>query len=255
MTLAPLDWAIVGIFLLGIFGLGFSARSGDRSILGFLAAGRGLTLPLFVATLVSTWYGGILGIGESVSYYGVGTWLLVGVPYYIFAAVYAAWLAPKVREGSAISIPERIDQRFGKNSGLVAAGLLFLLAVPATHSLMLGTILSTLTQWSLPLAVTVATIVATLFLYKGGLLADVRVGVLAFIGMYVGFGAMLLFCMSRTSPGEMWASLPAESRSFTGGQSPLAILSFFILGAWTIADPGFHQRVSSSASPEVGRRG
>ncbi|RYG48201.1 hypothetical protein EON79_05175 [bacterium] len=208
-----------------------------------------------MATLVSTWYGGILGIGESVSYYGVGTWLLMGVPYYVFAAVYAAWLAPRVREGTAISIPERMDQRFGRTSGLAAAGLLFLLAVPATHSLMLGTILSLLTHLSLPVAVTVATIVATLFLYKGGLLADVRAGVLAFIGMYVGFGAILLFCMSQTSLGNMWRALPQESRSFTGGQSPLAIASFFILGAWTIADPGFHQRVSSSASPEVGRRG
>lgn len=255
VTLAPLDWTIVGLFLLGILWLGFSARNGDRSVLGFLAAGRSLTLPFFVATLVSTWYGGILGIGESVTYFGAGTWLLLGVPYYVFAAVYAVWLAPRVREASEISIPERIARRFGPSSALVAACLLFLLAVPAAHSLMLGTLLRLLTSLPPSVAIPMATLVATLFLYKGGLLADVRVGALAFVGMYIGFGVMLGYCLLKFPLGEMWASLPPASRSLTGGQNILAVLSFFILGAWTIADPGFHQRVSSAENPEIGRKG
>ncbi|CAN5512293.1 sodium:solute symporter family protein [soil metagenome] len=255
MTLAPLDWTIVALFLAGILWLGFSARSKDASVLSFLSAGRALTLPFFVATLVTTWYGGILGIGESVSYYGVGTWLLLGVPYYVFAAVYAAWLAPRVREATEISIPERIARRFGPNSGLAAAALLFLLAVPAAHALMLGTLLRTLVPLPLAIAVPIATLFATLFLYKGGLLADVRAGTLAFVGMYVGFAAILLVCLAKMPLATMWAALPPASRSFTGGQNVLAILSFFILGAWTIADPGFHQRVSSAESPASVRKG
>ena len=80
IVLAPLDMGVVGLFIVAILALGFSARLRENSVLQFLAAGRALTLPAFVATLVSTWYGGILGICESVSYYGVGTWLLMGVP-------------------------------------------------------------------------------------------------------------------------------------------------------------------------------
>jgi SSS family solute:Na+ symporter len=40
-----------------------------------------------------------------------------------------------------------------------------------------------------------------------------------------------------------------------GGQGVPQVLSFFLLGAWTLVDPGFHQRVASAASPEIGRKG
>ncbi len=78
--LSPLDLVVCGLFVFAIFALGFSARLRENSVLQFLAAGRRLTLPVFVATLVSTWYGGILGICESVSYSGLGTWVMFGLP-------------------------------------------------------------------------------------------------------------------------------------------------------------------------------
>ncbi len=121
LSLAPLDWAVIGLFLAGIASLGFSARVREHSVLQYLAAGRSLSLPAFVATLVSTWYGGILGIGESVSYYGFGTWLLMGVPYYVFAIVYALYFARRVRGAEQISLPERFDSIWGRSVGVLAA--------------------------------------------------------------------------------------------------------------------------------------
>ncbi|MFQ3669731.1 MAG: hypothetical protein SNJ61_12710, partial [Fimbriimonadaceae bacterium] len=194
VTLGPLDLAVVVLFVAAILALGFSARLRDSSVLQYLAAGRSLTLPAFVATLVSTWYGGILGIAESVSYFGVGTWILLGVPYYVFAIVYALWIAPRVRSADQISIPERIRHRFGVGPAFVGALLVFLLAVPAAHVLMLGTLISAFTGWEIPTAVVVAAGVGVALLYRGGLLADVRVSMLAFAMMYVGFGSIVLFC-------------------------------------------------------------
>jgi SSS family solute:Na+ symporter len=256
LTLSGLDWVVVGVFVAAILGLGFSARLRDSSVLQFLAAGRSLTLPVFVATLVSTWYGGVLGIGESVSYFGLGTWLLLGFPFYVFALIYALVLAPRVRGAEQISIPERLASRWGPKVGLMAAVLIFLLAVPAAHVLMLGTLVQALTGWSLPLSVVLATVVGTLFLYRGGLLADVRVGLLAFVMMYVGFGIIALWCLFHHPPTATFATIENKALlQFSGGSGPLVVLSFFILGAWTLVDPGFHQRVASAESPETGRRG
>lgn len=256
LTFAPLDWAVIALFIGAILALGFSARVRESSVLQFIAAGRSLTLPAFVATLVSTWYGGILGVGESVSYYGVGTWLLLGVPYYVFALVYALWLAKRVRGAEQISLPERLASRWGKGVGLATAGLVFLLAVPAAHVLMLGVLVQELTNWSLVPSVVVATICGTIFLYKGGLLADVRVGMLAFVMMYVGFAVMVGWCLLHHPMSATLATIPDKKLlTFTGGSAWPVIVSFFILGAWTLVDPGFHQRVASSASPETGRRG
>jgi SSS family solute:Na+ symporter len=250
------DLAGVALFAAALAALGLSAKLRDSSVLQYLAAGRSLSMPAFVATLVSTWYGGILGVGESVSYFGLGTWVLVGVPYYVFGVIYAVWLAPRVRAGDQISIPERFEARFGKATALLGAILLFLLAVPAAHVLMLGVLVTSVTPLDIVPAVVLAVLVGTAFLWRGGLLADVRVAVLAFLMMYVGFFAMDLWCLTTKPPAEAFAELKGTPLwTWDGGQGPLMVLSFFILGAWTLVDPGFHQRVASAASPEVGRRG
>ncbi len=256
LTLAPIDWAVVILFFAGILALGLSARVRDSSLLQYLAAGRNLSLTAFVATLVSTWYGGILGVGESVGYFGFGAWLLFGVPYYVFATVYALWLAPKVRAADQISIPERLALRWGKKSGVLGGILIFLLAVPAAHVLMLGVLLQELTGLDRTLAVLVAAMIGIGLLYRGGLFADVRVSLLAFVMMYVGFASMAAFCFLNYPPAETFSAIENKQLlTFTGGAPWTAIVSFFILGAWTLVDPAFHQRAASARSPETSRKG
>ena len=256
MTLSPLDTAVVALFLIAILALGFSARLRDNSILQYLAAGRALSLPAFVATLVCTWYGGILGVGESVQTYGTGTWLLLGVPYYVFALLYAWFFAKRVRGAEQISIPERLANKWGKAAGVVSAILIFLLAVPAAHVLMLGILAQTVTRSAnLTLCVVVSTLVGTLFLYRGGLLADVRASILAFVMMYVGFAVIVGYCLWHFPPSTTFPRIDRKLFDWSGGQGYLNVIGFFLLGAWTMIDPGFHQRVASSKDPPTGRAG
>ncbi|MBW7928425.1 MAG: hypothetical protein H3C58_10155, partial [Fimbriimonadaceae bacterium] len=254
MSFAPLDAAVFALLLGGLLALGFSAKLRKATSFEFLAAGRRLTLPVFVATLVSTWYGGVLGIGESVQYYGLGTWVLMGVPYYVFGIVYALWLAPRVRDADQISLPERFAVQIGRRSAIVGAVLVFLLAVPAAHVLMLGVLVKAFTGWSMVASVLAATAVGTAFLYKGGLLADARASIVAFVSMYVGFAVMLAGAV-RSDPGLLPRHLAENGFQWDGGMGWPFVASFFILGAWTLVDPGFHQRVASAESPAIGRRG
>lgn len=256
IRLAPLDLAIVGVFLAAILGLGLSARLRSRDSVSFIAAGRALTLPMFVATLVCTWYGGILGIGESVSYYGLGTWLLLGVPYYVFGVIYALRLARRVRESDSLSIPDQLRSRYGVGVARAGAGLLFALGAPSFHIVMLGTLVQVLTGWPLPISLVAGLVFGLAFVVRGGLMADVRVSLLAFVAMYVGFAAILFYCMSQVPFAEAVSRLPSENmKTFTGGEGWVSIVSFILLGAWTLIDPGFHQRVASVASPSLAQRG
>lgn len=256
MTFAPLDWIVFGLFVALILSLGFSVKLRDASALQFLAAGRSLSLPLFVATLVATWYGGILGIAESVTYYGLGTLLIMGVPYYVFALIYALIYAKRVREADQISIPERLALRYGKGPALTGAALVFLLGVPAPHALMIGDLIQALTNLPLWQCVLAGVVLGTLFLYKGGLLADARASTIAFVMMYVGFAIIVFTCLAKYPPAETWSRVGNKDfLTITGGQSWPAIVSFFILGAWTLIDPGFHQRVASAKDPATGQKG
>lgn len=256
VNFAPLDWAITLLFFAGIFLLGFSAKLRESTAVQFVAAGRAVTLPIFVTGLVATWYGGILGVGESVLYYGLGAWLLIGVPYYVFAAIYAIWFAKRVRTEDQISIPERLANRFGKTSGVLGATLVLMIGLPAAHVLMLGTLVQAFTGWDIKVCVILGALGGSIFLYKGGLLADLRVSILAFIMMYVGFAVIVVYCNIHYPIGQTWVNVePKSLLTWNGGQGPLVILTFFILGAWTLIDPGFHQRVAAAESPETGRKG
>ena len=97
IQLNPLDIIIIGIYFIALFLIGFLRKKKQTKNEDFLLSGRRLTLPLFVMTLVSTWYGGILGVGEFTYQYGLSNWFVMGFPYYIFALVYAFFIAGKIR--------------------------------------------------------------------------------------------------------------------------------------------------------------
>ena len=76
------SFILIYYFIILIF-LGFTKRESTKSSTAnnYLLAGRKLSLPGFVITLVSTWYGGIVGIGENTYLYGLQTWTIFGLPY------------------------------------------------------------------------------------------------------------------------------------------------------------------------------
>jgi SSS family solute:Na+ symporter len=100
-----------------------------------------LTLPIFIMTLVSSWYGGILGVGEFSYRYGISNWFVQGLPYYIFAALFAVLLAKKIRGTNLISIPDKLEAAYGKQTAILGSVLTFILMTPAPYILMLGVFL------------------------------------------------------------------------------------------------------------------
>src|SRR3990172_10946301 len=101
IVLGPYDVIIILLYAGGVVFVGLrSALRHKGKTDEFLVAGRSLTLPVFVATLVSTWYGGILGAGEFSYTHGLSTWTVFGLPYYVFAVLFAFFLAPRIRRSN-----------------------------------------------------------------------------------------------------------------------------------------------------------
>ncbi|MDP7036359.1 MAG: sodium:solute symporter family protein, partial [Candidatus Marinimicrobia bacterium] len=93
-----LDWLAIGIYVALLLSLGFYKSPKKDNDKDFILAGRKLSLPGLVATLVATWYGGILGVGENTYNYGIQTWFIFALPYYVFGLLFAFFLAPKIRD-------------------------------------------------------------------------------------------------------------------------------------------------------------
>lgn len=266
MTLSILDVLVIAGYFLLVFFLGFYvarrkkvgeiSSSKDESAIDFLLAGRKLTLPMFVGTLVATWYGNILGMGEFVFTNGFSAWLCFSFPYYISAGIFAALFAKKIRKSQFKSIPEQIASRFGAKAAWIAALIVLIITIPAAYYLMIGTMIQMFFGWELWAAVLFGAVVSLAYLFTGGFKADVITNVAQFVLMYLGFGVLLFFCISHFGSVEsMWFALPAKHKELTGGLSWQYILSWFIISMQTFVDPGFHQRCAAAKTPETAQRG
>lgn len=250
-----LDALVVLAFLAAAAALGARARRRE-GLDDFVLASRALTLPQFVATLVPTFYGGVLGVGEFTWTSGLSNWTVMAAPYYAFAAVYALWLAERVRARPGLTIADHLESAYGRRAALAGAGLVFLLAAPADELLMAGTLLSRLTGLGVAAAMLAAGAAALAAVWRGGLRGDVASNRLQIVVMFAGFGLVLPYAVRAVGgPAALAAKLPPGHLSWSGGMSGWKILGWWLIAAWTIVDPAFHQRCAAAESPAVARRG
>ena len=254
----PIDWVILALYFAFLLIVGFWKRRETTE--DYLIAGRNLSLPVFVATLVATWYGGILGVGEYVYNSGLLAWTTNGLPYYIFALLFAFFLAKRVRSGAAhlYTIPDKLEQAYDRKTALLGAAFAFIYAAPSTYILMTGTLLHILFGWPLVPAMVVGVVFSVVYVFRGGFLADVRVNTLQFGLMFAGFAAMTGLCLAKfggfgflTAPGH----LPPAHLKLLGDYDFGYALVWFFIALVTLTDPGFHQRCYAAKTPRIAALG
>ncbi|MBI5325184.1 MAG: sodium:solute symporter family protein [Ignavibacteriae bacterium] len=261
MTFHWVDITVIILYFLVILFVGFYLSSkrkakSESSDIEFILAGRGLTLPFFIATLVATWYGNIFGIGEFVYSNGIAAWVCFGLPYYITAFLFALLIAKKIRKSDVKTIPEHMELKFGEKAGLISSIIVIIITLPAQYILMVGLIFQLFTGWTLWICIIAAAVLSLTYLYTGGFHADVLTNTAQFIIMYLGFGILLIYTIAAYgTPEHMFNSLPGEHLSFSGGLSWQVILTWFIISFQTFVDPGFHQRCAAASSPKTAQRG
>lgn len=251
------DGGLVAAYLAALVGISLYRRARPDDESEYLLGGRALTLPAFVATLVSTWYGGILGVGEFGYQYGISQWVVFGLPYYVFALAFAWWLAPVVRQASFMSIPDAVAAHHGKAAGKWAAAGVAVMVSPAPYLLMIALLVRFwVPDWPLMVVVAAAAVFISGYVMLGGFRAVVNTDRLQVVLMYAGFAVLVAFAwMEVGSPVQVWEMLPKSHRDPSGGHSAAYILVWFFIALWTFVDPGFHQRCAAAKTPAIARKG
>jgi len=251
-----LDWLAIGGYIVLLLWLGFYKSTKKEDNNDFILAGRKLSLPGFVATLVATWYGGILGVGENTYNYGIQTWFIFALPYYIFGLLFAFFLAPRIRNLPHRSIPDHFKHHFGHNAGIVSALLILILASPAPYILSLGILLKYTVGWSLQSSILISTGFSLVYIWYGGFRSVVRTDILQFVFMFTGFILLFVFAWHLSdAPISLISTLPDRYFDPTGGNSIQYILVWFFIAMWTFIDPGFYQRTAAARSPAIAKKG
>jgi SSS family solute:Na+ symporter len=246
----------IAIYLITILIIGLNNRAANSSLNEFVLGGRRLTLPGFIATLVTTWYGGILGVGEFTYLYGISNWVVFGLPYYLFAFIFAFYLAPKIQSSPHLSIPEHFYQCSGNAAGVISAIFTFFMILPAPYVLMVGFLLNWISGWPLWICIIIGTLFSMIYVLSGGFQAVVRTDKLQFLLMFGGFIVLTIVLISEYGHLPFLRShLPALHLTWHGGNSLQTIIAWFFIAAWTFIDPGFHQRCAAAKTPQIARRG
>lgn len=266
--LTPTDWAVfVAVlavtFAAVIFGNVRRRRMRDPSwesdLLDLLLMGRRLTLPLFTATLVATWYGGIFSVTEYAHEVGIYNWLTQGVFWYAAYLIFAFALVKRIRGSEARTMPELLGGMFGPRAAKLGAWLNLLNVLPVTYLLMLGIFLEILFGGSLAVWMALGILVVAGYSTLGGFRSVVFSDLVQFSVMCSSVALVIVFSMTSFG-GIGWLrnhpEIPAGHWKPLGDGIPLSLtLVWGFLALGTLVDPNFYQRCLAAKDIKTARKG
>ncbi len=242
-----IDLVIVAASVGAVLVAGFWKRTGQLS--EYLIAGRRLSLPAFAMSLITSWYGGILGVSEYSYSYGLSNWFVFGLPYYLYALIFALFLAKRARRSELLSLPDRFQIAYGTNAARVCGGVIFLTTMPAAYLLMLGKLIEWMFGWPYHVSLILGAAVSTLYLFRGGLASVVSTDKIQFVLMYTGFAVMVVMLFREYGGLEfIRANVSNDLLTPTGGQALGAVLVWYVIASTTLVEPLFYERAFAAKS-------
>lgn len=256
MEIGTIDISIIILYFGFIILIGYFSRRKVHNITDYFLAGRRLTLPIFVATLVSTWYGGILGVGELSFSYGFVNWLTQGFFWYMSYLVFALFLANRIRKSKLYTVPDQLERFYDKKSRLLGAFFNYIMVTPAPYVFSLGIIFSLLFGVDMWVGIVIGTVVSIFYTMRGGFLGVIYTDIIQFVLMVTGAALVIPFAVSKYGGIDfLRANLPATHFTLTGEWTTQMILVWGFIACWTLIDPTFYQRCYAAKNSRIPRKG
>ncbi len=212
-------------------------------LLDYMLMGRQLTLPLFVATLAASWYGGIFGVNEITFNYGIHNFVIQGAFWYVAYIIFALFLVNKVKQHQSMTLPDLAHKMFGPKSAKTSAVFTFFNILPISYVLSLGIFLNLVFGMPVVWGMITGTLFVALYSAWGGLRAVVFSDIVQFAVMCLAVFIVLIFSLANFGGLEfLKANLPASHFSITGGNGWLNTLIWGAIALATLVDPAFYQR-------------
>lgn len=262
--ITPVDWIVFFAVLAAtlasvLYGQSLKSKlseSEKNSPLELLLMGRKLTLPIFVATLVATWYGGIFGVTTLTFEKGIYNFLTQGVFWYVSYLIFALFLVKKIRSHSAMTIAGLAGQLFGPRAEKFTASLNFLNLLPLAYTISLGLFMQALFGGTLFMNTAIGVAVVTIWSLWGGFRAVVFSDLVQFVFMILGVFLIVVFAWAQMgSPLTLIDKLPATHFDWSGGETLASTLVWGFIALSTLVDPNFYQRCLAADSTKTARRG
>lgn len=265
-SLSSLDWIIFSAILLltlasVLYGQYLKKKqinkaTKDYAFLDLLLMGRKLTLPLFVATLVATWYGGIFGVTKIAFESGIFNFITQGFFWYISYLIFAFFITHKVAKYKALTLPDLIGRMFGPKSGKLSAVFNFFNVLPIAYVISLGLLIQAFLGGEIWQGMLLGVSIVIIYTLYGGFRAIVFSDIIQFFVMCIGVFLVVVFSV-KTFGGISFLrnNLPPAHFTLTGGEGIATTLVWGFIALSTLVDPNFYQRVFAAKNTSTAKKG
>jgi SSS family solute:Na+ symporter len=245
-ALHAVDLAIVAVYLVATIAVGVLLAGRVKAYREFFLAGRSLTTPILICSLVSSYYGleSLLGDSGDASRVGVVVWFTYGRPYTLALLVAALLLARRLRGMDALSLADLLGQHYGRPTQVAAAIASFLYALPVLAIMGLAAMGEVMFGIPLWLGACFGSAVSVAYVALGGAWADVLTDTVQFTIMCVSLALALPYIMAAVGGFEgLRATLGEDAFAPLGSAPPLYTIAYALTAASVLVEPLFYQRM------------
>ena len=248
---ATIDYIIISLYLLGMVGVGLWFAKKHSDFEDFFLAGRSLTTPLLITTLISTYYGIDVLFGDSQLGFtnGVVAWFAYARPTYAFFLIAAFLLAHRLREEDFKSLPDILDKYYGKKTRYVGAVTSFIYSLPALSLYGFGMLSDVILGWEPIMGMLVLGGIALIYTITGGFWAVALTDSIQFVLMCVILAMAFPFAMNLIGGFDSMIEVLKPSYFDTmGDMSIWLIIIYASTGLSILVEPTFYQRIFAAKS-------
>ncbi|MCT4641786.1 MAG: sodium:solute symporter family protein [Bacteriovoracaceae bacterium] len=248
-------FTLILIITIGAIIYGHTLKPKDgNSAMELMLMGRSLTTPLFVATLVATWYGGIFGVSQIAFESGLYNLITQGAFWYISYLIFAFYILKKIQNYKSVTLADLIGDMFGPKSKKLSAIFNILNLVPVVYTISLGLLIQMLFQTSFEISIVLGIVFTLAYSLFGGFRAVVFSDIIQFFVMISAVIIVLVISIATKGFAPL-NDLPTKYYSLTGGHSILETISWGIIAISTLVDPNFYQRAFAAKNFKVAKKG
>ena len=249
--IATIDYIIIAVYLMGMVGVGLWFAKKHTNFDDFFLAGRSLTTPLLITTLISTYYGIDVLFGDSQLGFtdGVVAWFGYARPTYAFFIIAAFLLAQRLREEDFKSLPDILDKYYGKNTRYVGALTSFIYSLPALSLYGFGMLGDVILGWEPVMGMLVLGGIALIYTLTGGFWAVALTDSIQFLFMCVVLALAVPFAMNFIGGFDKMIDMLEPSYFDTMGDLSIwLIIIYASTGLAILVEPTFYQRIFAAKS-------
>lgn len=234
-----------------------SNKVNNNKTVSYLLFSRKLTLPLFVMTLVSTWYGDILSVTQMAFKRGISTVIIHGIGFYISAIFFMIFIVEKARNTNASTLPEIIKNHYGVSASKIASVMIIVKSLPVTYLISIGVLIQKLIGINLHIAMLIAIIFIIICIGIKGLSGIIYSDAIQFFLIYFSVIMVIIFSFIKYGNYKfLIINLDAKYFSLNGNEALSYILMWVITSVvTTFISPIFYQRCFAAKNTKIAKRG